>query len=132
MRIFIIFLIALFPAFAEAQGIFSRKKPEPTAAPRLPSNTAASGASAALQNGDILQLRLSGPPEEYTREFAIELSVDDGTITGVEALLRWHRPGHGLVSPDRFITVLEETGLILPVGAWVIRTACRQLAEWDR
>ena len=42
------------------------------------------------------------------------------------------RPGHGMVPPDRFNTVLEETGLILPVGAWVIRTACRQLAEWDR
>ena len=81
MRIFIILLIALFPAFSDAQGIFSRKKPEPTAAPRLPGPAGNGGATAALQNGDILQLRLSGPPEEYTREFAIELSVDDGTIT---------------------------------------------------
>ncbi|MEK0451656.1 MAG: hypothetical protein RL088_3924 [Verrucomicrobiota bacterium] len=81
MRIFIILLIALFPALSEAQGIFSRKKAEPTVAPRVPGVAGNSGATAALQNGDILQLRLSGPPEEYTREFAIELSVDDGTIT---------------------------------------------------
>jgi protein involved in polysaccharide export with SLBB domain len=79
MRTFLILLIALFPAFSEAQGIFSRnKKPEP-AAPRVAATAATS--TAALQNGDVIQLRLSGPPEEYTREFAIELSVDDGTVT---------------------------------------------------
>ena len=47
-------------------------------------------------------------------------------------LVRWHRPGHGLVPPDRFVSVLEDTGLILPVGAWVIRAACEQIAAWDR
>jgi EAL domain-containing protein (putative c-di-GMP-specific phosphodiesterase class I) len=46
--------------------------------------------------------------------------------------LRWHCPGQGLVPPDRFISVLEDTGMILPVGAWVIRAACAQLNEWDR
>jgi EAL domain-containing protein (putative c-di-GMP-specific phosphodiesterase class I) len=50
----------------------------------------------------------------------------------VEALIRWHAPGRGMIPPDRFIAVLEDTGLIVPVGAWVIRAACKQLAEWDR
>ncbi len=80
MRTFLILLIALFPSFSEAQGIFSRnKKPEPVAAPRTAAPAATS--TAAMQNGDVIQLRLSGPPEEYTREFAIELTVDDGTVT---------------------------------------------------
>ena len=52
-------------------------------------------------------------------------------VTGVEALLRWHCPGRGMVPPDRFISVLEDTGLIVPAGAWVIREACSQLSRWD-
>jgi diguanylate cyclase len=77
-------------------------------------------------------LRRAVERDEFELHFQPKARLDNGEITGVEALLRWHRPGHGMVPPDRFITVLEETGLILPVGAWVIRTACRQLAEWDR
>jgi EAL domain-containing protein (putative c-di-GMP-specific phosphodiesterase class I) len=77
-------------------------------------------------------LRHAAERKEFELHFQPKADLDSGQITGVEALLRWHRPGHGMVPPDRFITVLEETGLILPVGAWVIRTACRQLGEWDR
>ena len=50
----------------------------------------------------------------------------------MEALIRWHAPGKGMVPPDRFIRVLEDSGLILPVGAWAIRTACAEVAAWDR
>lgn len=53
-----------------------------------------------------------------------------GQVSGGEALLRWHRPGHGDVPPDRFIPILEETGLIGPVGAWVLETACREATRW--
>jgi polysaccharide biosynthesis/export protein len=81
MRTLLILAIALSPSLSEAQGIFSRgKKAAPTNAP-LPSSASNTGPSAALQNGDVVQMRLSGPPEEYTREFAIELSIDDGTLT---------------------------------------------------
>jgi EAL domain-containing protein (putative c-di-GMP-specific phosphodiesterase class I) len=58
------------------------------------------------------------------------MQIDTGRICGLEALLRWQRPGYGLVSPAEFIPVLEDTGLILPVGRWVLEAACKQIAAW--
>ena len=69
---------------------------------------------------------------EFSLQYQPKADLRTGRITGVEALIRWNRPGEGVVPPDRFITILEETGLILPVGAWVIRTACAELARWDK
>jgi len=69
---------------------------------------------------------------EFQLHYQPKVCLHTGEVTGVEALLRWHCPGQGMVPPDRFIAVLEDTGMILPVGAWVLRTACAQLAEWDR
>lgn len=68
---------------------------------------------------------------EFRLQYQPKARLADGHITGVEALLRWHCPGRGLVPPDRFIPVLEDSRLILPVGAWVLRQACADLAAWD-
>jgi diguanylate cyclase (GGDEF)-like protein len=60
------------------------------------------------------------------------IDIGSGRIDGVEALLRWNDPELGSVTPKEFIPVAEETGLIVPLGAWVIREACRQGAEWHK
>jgi len=56
--------------------------------------------------------------------------VSEGVITGAEALLRWNSPKHGFIPPQKFIPLAEETGLILPLGDWVLESACQQIADW--
>jgi predicted signal transduction protein with EAL and GGDEF domain len=77
-------------------------------------------------------LRRAVERQEFQLHYQPKADLQTGEVTGIEALLRWHRPGHGMVPPDRFISVLEDTGMILPVGAWVIRAACEQLSQWDK
>jgi predicted signal transduction protein with EAL and GGDEF domain len=77
-------------------------------------------------------LRRALERHEFVLHYQPKASLKTGEVTGVEALIRWHAPGKGMVPPDRFIRVLEESGLILPVGAWAIRTACAEIAAWDR
>ncbi|WP_121942970.1 EAL domain-containing protein [Acidovorax sp. 100] len=63
-------------------------------------------------------------------ELYYQPQIDHGRITGAEALLRWRHPRDGFISPAHFIPLAEETGLILPLGEWVLQAACRRLAAW--
>ena len=67
---------------------------------------------------------------ELELHYQPQMSLKTGATVGVEALLRWTHPVHGSISPAEFIPVAESTGLILPIGEWVIRTAATQLADW--
>ena len=69
---------------------------------------------------------------EFELHYQPQVSLETGHVTGVEALIRWRHPQLGLVSPARFIDIAEQTGLIVPIGEWVLRTACAQAAEWHR
>lgn len=68
---------------------------------------------------------------EFTLHYQPQFSIDRQVVTGVEALLRWNHPEQGLISPGFFIPMLEELGLIVEVGKWVLQAACRQNAAWQ-
>jgi diguanylate cyclase (GGDEF)-like protein/PAS domain S-box-containing protein len=92
----------------------------------------------AQMNTDVLTrlelekaLRNAFEHDEFVLHYQPKVELNSGRVTGVEALLRWNCPGHGLVLPQSFVAILEEIGLIVRVGAWVIATACRQIGAWN-
>ena len=89
-----------------------------------PEMQAAVGARAALE----LDMRVGLVQGQF--ELYYQPQIDYGRITGAEALLRWHHPRDGFISPAHFIPLAEETGLILPLGEWVLQAACKRLAAW--
>ncbi|HAQ85894.1 MAG TPA: GGDEF domain-containing protein, partial [Pseudomonas sp.] len=77
-------------------------------------------------------LRHALEQQQFVLHYQPQYLADGHTLTGVEALLRWQHPSRGLVPPGDFIPALEELGLIVEVGDWVIDEACRQIGSWER
>jgi diguanylate cyclase len=85
---------------------------------------------ATLHNNETA-LRQALERQEFGLVYQPKANLETGKITGVEALLRWHRADGITIMPDAFIPILEETGLIIPVGFWVIQEACETVIRWD-
>jgi diguanylate cyclase (GGDEF)-like protein/PAS domain S-box-containing protein len=76
-------------------------------------------------------LRSALAKEQLFLMYQPQMDIATGRITGLEALLRWQHPELGLVPPDKFIRIAENSGLIVPIGEWVLRTACSQIRKWQ-
>jgi len=78
------------------------------------------------------QLRYALERQEFLLYYQPKVNLETGTITGAEALVRWQHPERGLLLPWQFLTIAEDTGIIVAIGQWVLREACRQTREWLR
>jgi diguanylate cyclase (GGDEF)-like protein/PAS domain S-box-containing protein len=87
----------------------------------------------AMQRLDLeQQLRRALEQRELVLYYQPQIDLESGAVVGVEALLRWQHPQRGMVSPGEFIPLAEESGLIIPIGAWIIDEVCQQAVAWDQ
>lgn len=77
-------------------------------------------------------LRVAIQRRELVLYYQPKFTAHEGSVVGIEALVRWEHPERGMIPPDEFIPLAEKTNMIMPLGAWVLDEACRQLAEWRR
>ena len=109
--------MALYRAKSDGRGVFRFFEPE---------------MNAKMQARRTLELALRSAVAEGQFEVYYQplINIETGRVRSFEALIRWHRPGHGIVAPADFIALAEETGLIVPIGEWVLRQACKEAAAW--
>jgi len=111
--------VAMYEAKARGRGIFCSFTPELNKTTQLRHEL----------EGDLRRACAQG---EFVIHYQPLVSTDSGRITGVEALLRWHHPEKGLIGPNLFIPLLEELGLMVEVGNWVLQEACLQNVAWQK